>query len=371
MKVTERARYKYHRWQYKREMAMEPPAPRKSTRSRSRRTWQRVTHPISYTKHRMHARAEAKPVPPPMTQADLLGGPIKRRYRHVRIRLSSARHNFTNYPIVVQILGILVVSAIVVGAFFGIKNSVFKKTKSQANVADALAQAQDISRSQVPGAKAGQRRVLVAGDYSVINLGNAIGGTVYESPQYEALLESVYGCTITNDTAIVAGKPRPYPSACNTWPATYADNAHFYVPDVSVLVTGQAEAAPQIVNGKKLRPGTPEFQQYLFSRLDVARKSLGGLKTPLVLVTPLCDLQSNGHISLYLANIGTVWRNYAKARPRVTIADPTPLMCPHGKPGRTADGKPIVDVKHGGYTKEGANALMNFLLDAAAHAKAS
>jgi hypothetical protein len=318
----------------------------------------------------MHARAEAKPVPPRMTEAEYLGGPIKRRYRGFRVRQSHMRHNFTNYPIAVQILGILVVSAIVVGAFFGIKNSVFKKTKSQASVVDALAQAQDIARSGVPGAKAGQRRVLVAGDYSVINLGNAIGGTVYQSPQYEALLESVYGCTITNDTTIVRGKPQPYPDACTTWPATYADNTHFYVPDVTVLVTGQGEAGTQIVNGKTLRPGTPEFQQYLFSRLDVARKSLGGVKTPLVLVTPLCDLQANGKINLNLANIGTVWRNYAKTRPRVIVARSSLLMCPGGKPGKTADGKPIIDPKHGDFTKEGAAAFMNFLLSAAGKAMA-
>ena len=68
----------------------------------------------------------------------------------------------------------------------------------------------------------------------------------------------------------IRGKAQPYSSVCHGWPAVFKSNTQFFAPDVSVLVTGATESYPVVVNGKVLKPGTPQYQQFMFSRLDVA-----------------------------------------------------------------------------------------------------
>ena len=54
----------------------------------------------------------------------------------------------------------------------------------------------------------------------------------------------------------------------------------------------------------------------------------------------------------------------------MTVANLSRFMCPGGKPGHIAGGKPILDPKSGSFTKDGAAAMWNFLFDAAAKARA-
>src|SRR6266446_3043305 len=114
--------YRYRRWQYQREMALPVPQPRQTRTGWRWRAWRRVRHPLLATRHWKHALDEAKPVPQPLTQAERRGGPVRRTYRRIRVRLSHERHNFVNWPLTGQVVGCLVMSGVLVGAFFGAKS---------------------------------------------------------------------------------------------------------------------------------------------------------------------------------------------------------------------------------------------------------
>src|SRR3954464_1326142 len=111
MQPFRRLRYRYLRWQYKREMAL-PSAPGFIPGGQwYKRYWRRLRHPIYFFNHWRHGRDEAKPAPPPLTADALRRGPIRRGSFRFRVRLSHFRRNFTNYPITVQIVGVLAMAA--------------------------------------------------------------------------------------------------------------------------------------------------------------------------------------------------------------------------------------------------------------------
>ena len=216
-------------------------------------------------------------------------------------------------------------------------------------------------RKRAGAKQKGILRALVTGDSVVIDL---VGKSeaLYESAHFQGLGTSFYGCGIGDSASILVGQLVPFPTICTPLSDSYRANSKAFLPDVAVLVTGSTEARDYVVAGKTLAVGTPAFEQYMLGRLDAVREVLAPGQQPFVLATVLCEDTSPGIVDPRRAAIDALWRKYATLRRGVTIADLTAFACPDGRPGRTADGTPIID--HGLFTKKGAMATWAFLAEA-------
>jgi peptidoglycan/LPS O-acetylase OafA/YrhL len=148
------------------------------------------------------------------------------------------------------------------------------------------------------------------------------------------------GCGLIPVPIAIDGQPKALDPRCVPWDAVWPADVRAVDPDVAVLFPGIGEQFDQVVDGRMLTFGTPEYERHLVRTLgsDVDRLGAGG--RPVALVTAACHRVPDGGVSRDPAIInddGRVrWLNgvltrFAAQRPgRVTLLDLYGFLCADG-----------------------------------------
>ena len=148
------------------------------------------------------------------------------------------------------------------------------------------------------------------------------------------------GCGLIPVPIAIDGQPKALDERCGPWDAAWPADVRTVDPDVAVLFPGIGEQFDQIVDGRMLTFGTPEYERHLTRTLgsDVERLGAGG--RPVAVVTVACHRVPDSGVSRDPAIInddGRVrWLNgvlarFAERQPdRVTLVDLYGFLCADG-----------------------------------------
>lgn len=360
---VQRLVYRYRRWQYHREMALPTPTTARdaSRTHRIRRKLTKVTHPrrtlvTAYDRH-----VERRPAPT-RSEAELHGGRLRRTYVRTRIKLSDFVHGFPEMPVVFQILVCSVLGLALAGGGYAVYRAT-KSKPSKSNLAAFATDPQTFYADAYSATPAHVPRVLVAGDVSqtfatgLVN-NDFTGGGIHAV----GLLSG--GCGISDGDIMIGRQRLRRADRCHTWAARFADAVKEFKPNVSVLMTGTGEEYDQLVNGRRLKAGTPEWRAYLTKQLDVARTALTGSGAKMVLLNLPCGQPPSGN--QLRAQVNGLWRSYALAHTGdVVLGDLDLVMCPGGHI-KSLSHKPMLD-KNDNINQVGNYVFWNWISTVAKH----
>jgi peptidoglycan/LPS O-acetylase OafA/YrhL len=192
---------------------------------------------------------------------------------------------------------------------------------------------------QSASAPASATRVLVAGDWLAAGLATGTDGS-FTGDGIRGVTVSAQGCGITK-YPIVIGEAPPFPRYCAQLPDDVRSAVRAFEPDVSVLMAGAVDVFDRLVEGRRLRVGTPELEQHLHGVLEEYRRmlSIGGAR--FVLLTVPCMRPRPGEVPapLYAVQrdaarvewLNGVWRRYAQRHAStVQLADFEAFLCAAG-----------------------------------------
>ncbi|MBI2703821.1 MAG: hypothetical protein HYX32_00810 [Actinobacteria bacterium] len=215
-------------------------------------------------------------------------------------------------------------------------------------------------------------KVLVAGDSQAYSL--ALSGMFGQGalkvgivPRAAALL----GCGVAQgDGRYVDGTPFTPNVECQTWPELWKANYEEVNPDISIIQIGAWEVYDRIVDGRDLRVGTPEWQQYTLGQLQQGIDILAAAARPVVLLLMPCydgpvDLGGPPVAGSDLGRVGWVNEMLKQAGARnpttTTVVDLGALLCPDGKRIVTMEGVQVTDAEQVHFGNDGARIVWAWL----------
>src|SRR5690349_578273 len=194
-----------------------PTTPRPHKPHHVKRAVGKVAHPKATITHAYEKRQEAKPVPPPRTEAELAGGGIRRRYIHTRIKWSRFWRGIPNWPMTVQVIACVAVGALIGGAVIEARRMTSPQHK---NRLAAFANSDSEYKNAYATTKPGTTRLLLTGDISVYDVAQAVDND-YSGQGSRGLTYSEAGCGINASQSIVQNKPLVKDAACKDWEKDY------------------------------------------------------------------------------------------------------------------------------------------------------
>jgi hypothetical protein len=195
----------------------------------------------------------------------------------------------------------------------------------------------------VAPAAAQQRR---AGDVAVYLLGDSVpyslrvGFRPETVPGLFVAGSTQLGCGLVPVPLAVDGRAKTLDSRCRPWDAAWPADVAAVKPDVAVLFPGIGEQFDQLVDGRIVTFGTPEYEEHLVRVLDSDTRRLGAGTRPIALVTVGCHKVPDSGLSpdppIINDESRVRWLNgvltrYAGHRPgRVTLLDMYGFLCAKG-----------------------------------------
>ncbi len=223
-----------------------------------------------------------------------------------------------------------------------------------------------INAPPLPGAT----RVLVAGDSIAFTLVTAKIDDRDERRVWNRGV-TIIGCGIVTGVPQSRGVAGENQDHCAEWKTTYADGVEKYKPEVVALLLGGWELFDRTVDGRKLRVGTREMEEYLRVQLDQAREILTADGAQLALLTTPCFSVTQRALGAWgeperddparVRWLNQVWARYAADHPTdVHLLDLEQIACPDGKFAAELDGVTMrTDGEH--FTPEGARVIWRWL----------
>jgi peptidoglycan/LPS O-acetylase OafA/YrhL len=177
-----------------------------------------------------------------------------------------------------QILTPLAVGVVVVAVLIGTSGALPRPTFDEQLQATAFARAKNATPN-------GTLRVLMVGDslatsFTTLTRPTFTGGGIHGIVQWASTCDVLGGKVALGPTVLKE-------QHCSFKPA-FTSAVRSFEPDTSVLVLGPSAMLDRVVGGKLLHVGTPEFQTFLFDRLDTVRSLLVERGATLLLTTVPC-----------------------------------------------------------------------------------
>lgn len=213
-------------------------------------------------------------------------------------------------------------------------------------------------------------KVLVLGDSVGFSLGYAFDQKAW--PKVQVTGDVIFGCgTAEQHLAINGVDQTPNPTQCQDvfakWPADVASDN----PNVVLWSLGGWEVYDHVVDGKILKVGSPEYANYLTSRLNLGLSKLGSTK--IVIPNVACyaqasyivdgqDMAPNRNDPARASAVNKILDNFAAEHPQqVHIFNVASKLCPDGSPKLKVDG---VQVRSDGvhYTIDGARLFWTWVM---------
>ena len=181
----------------------------------------------------------------------------------------------------------------------------------------------------------GAVRVLVAGDTIAATLGNSNpsfnGNGIYGAVVSLRGCDGINGKIVVNSKAYVTGN-------CTLAGLAYAKTVSEFRPYAVVLMIGPLLVFDHVVQGRRLRVGTPAFESYIDTRLDKLRSILGSAGAGKFILTtvPCMTPSTTGNLRAFavgqrdrrrVAWVNRVFRRYSDAHHEVTLADFGSWLC--------------------------------------------
>ncbi|MEN3316557.1 MAG: hypothetical protein V7605_2791, partial [Acidimicrobiaceae bacterium] len=167
---------------------------------------------------------------------------------------------------------------------------------------------------------------------------------------------------------------------CETWPARWTQAVDSFDPDITVIMVGAWEVYDRKVDGRTLRVGTPEYERYLDSEMELALGIVAERGAPIALMNVPCYDQPNLQLGdppserndpARVAWLNQVFqRIVARHTKRLHLIDVGSFLCPGGHDVQKMNG---VQVRRDGvhFTPEGAGLVWRWmgpqLVDLATH----
>jgi hypothetical protein len=191
-----------------------------------------------------------------------------------------------------------------------------------------------------PATGRGGFRVYLAGDSVGFTLGyyypkGAVAGmTLGGDPDI--------GCGLARAAIVLAGAARPVDPKCTTWPDRWRDRAARFRPDISLVVLGGWEVLDHQVDGRTVRPGTPEYERYLGGELQLVDDTLAPASRRIAILNVPCYHQPETGVDATLAEtrnqpargeaLNQVLERFVAAHSdRVVLLDLDSFLCPAGR----------------------------------------
>jgi peptidoglycan/LPS O-acetylase OafA/YrhL len=205
------------------------------------------------------------------------------------------------------------------------------------------------SHRGVPTFSSGPRvRMILFGDSVAFTIGFALGAS--RAPKADGIdldSQAQLGCGIlVSQQAISHGTPGTPPPYCRLgapasqqWPAVWREQVNRFRPDVTVLLIGRWELTDQLIGGRWMHIGQPQFDSVLRDTLEQAVRIGTSTGALMILETPPCfesGEQDNGRpwpedTSTRLHEFDAALRQVAAEHPQtVTVGDLGSRMCPGG-----------------------------------------
>jgi peptidoglycan/LPS O-acetylase OafA/YrhL len=226
------------------------------------------------------------------------------------------------------------------------------------------------ARAPAAGAPAaGSFRVYLVGDSVGFSLGYYYPkGTV---PSMTLGGDPDIGCGVARAPIVLGGNAQPVDPKCTTWPTRWHEKAARSHADVALLVIGAWEVLDRQVDGRVLRVGTPEYEQYLDGELQLAYDALAPPSRHVAFLNVPCYHQPETGLDKSLAEtrndpargewLNQVLDRFVAAHPdKAVLIDVKRFLCPNGGYVDTVQG---VKVRNDGvhFSRDGARVAWQWL----------
>jgi peptidoglycan/LPS O-acetylase OafA/YrhL len=212
-------------------------------------------------------------------------------------------------------------------------------------------------------------RVYLVGDSVGFTLGyNYASGTV---PGMTLGGDTELGCGLARAPIVLAGAVQPVDPKCTAWATRWGRKAALFRPDVTLLVLGGWEVLDHQVGNQVLQPGTPGYEAYLDSELELAYQLVAPASGRVAVLNVPCYHQPDTGLDKSLAATRDdpargEWLNQvlgrfvASHRQQAVLLDLKGFLCPGGRYRDRIDG---VQVRYDGvhFSKPGAKLVWRWL----------
>jgi peptidoglycan/LPS O-acetylase OafA/YrhL len=229
----------------------------------------------------------------------------------------------------------------------------------------------------VPSLPPPARGAGVRDDFRVYLVGDSVGfslGYYYPKGAVRGMTlggDTELGCGLARAPLVLAGSVQPLDPKCTTWPNRWHDKTASFHPDVSLLVLGGWEVLDHQVDGRVVGTGTPEYERYLDSELQLAYDMVAPVSRRVAILNVPCYHQPDTGLDKSLAETRNdpargEWLNQVLGRfvaahqDRTVLLDLKSFLCPGG---RYVDRMRGVKVRYDGvhFTEGGAKVVWRWL----------
>jgi peptidoglycan/LPS O-acetylase OafA/YrhL len=228
-----------------------------------------------------------------------------------------------------------------------------------------------------PGsASSGQPARRSGGGFRVYLVGDSVGFTL----GYNYARGTVSGMTLGGDTElgcglarapiVLAGAVQPVDPKCTAWATRWGRKTASFRPDVTLLVLGGWEVLDHQVGDQVLEPGTPEYEAYLDSELEIAYDLVAPASGRVAVLNVPCYHQPDTGLDKSVAAtrddpargewLNQVLGRFVASHQRMVLLDLKRFLCPGGRYVDRMDG---VRVRYDGvhFSKPGATLVWQWL----------
>jgi hypothetical protein len=221
-------------------------------------------------------------------------------------------------------------------------------------------------------------RILVVGDSVGFSLGYHYKAGMVKGATVKTA--ALIGCGVVRGQHVINGRLSIPNKNCETWPARWTQAVDSFDPDITVIMVGAWEVYDRKVDGRMLRVGTPEYERYLDSEMELALGIVAERGAPIALMNVPCYDQPNLQLGdppserndpARVAWLNQVFqRIVARHTKRLHLIDVGSFLCPGGHDAQKMNG---VQVRRDGvhFTPEGAGLVWRWmgpqLVDLATH----
>jgi peptidoglycan/LPS O-acetylase OafA/YrhL len=215
------------------------------------------------------------------------------------------------------------------------------------------------------------------GSFSVYVVGDSVGFTLgywYPKGTVRGMRvggDTELGCGLARAPVVLAGAVQPVDPKCTRWPRTWRAGAAAARPDVSLLVLGGWEVLDHQVDGAVATPGSPEYERYIDSELQLAYDQLAPSSHRIAILNVPCYHQQDTGLDRSIAENRNDpgrgrWLNQVLGRfvaahsDKVALLDLDGFLCPGGRYLAKLHG---VQVRYDGvhFTEGGAKLVWRWL----------
>jgi len=214
----------------------------------------------------------------------------------------------------------------------------------------------------------GQVRVVVLGDSVAFSLGYHFKAAM--APGVKTKTAALIGCGVVRGAHIINGRVSVPNPRCEQWPARWTEAVDSFDPDVALVMVGAWEVYDRKVDGRTLEVGTPEYESYLDSEMEIALGIAASRGAPVALLNVPCYQQPNLALGeppserndpARVAWVNQVFQRIVARHPqRLRLIDLGGFLCPGGHDADKIDGVKVrTDGVH--FTPEGAGVVWRWL----------